>query len=157
MTHCQELKQTNLDVASRLRKMRLDKGLSLKALARAANLDSHGTIANWEKGGNPSGAALHAVAMALGTSSAYLLGKTDDPSPPDGAPEPARSSPSGLATKGDIESILSGQARILDALLRLESRINVLELLVLDAQRSHIERLSEHDPDLGVDMPDHVE
>lgn len=68
-------------VGTRLKEMRLQKGLSLRELAKQAHM-SHSFIADIEAGrSNPSLDTLETLAKTLNVSVDYLLGRTDDPRP----------------------------------------------------------------------------
>lgn len=69
----------------RIRKLRNDNGMSLKAFAEAIKYGSHSNISLWEGGNHlPSGDALTAFHKRFGVSPAWILGLSDvqrDPEP----------------------------------------------------------------------------
>ena len=66
----------------RVRDLRKKLGHSQSELASIAEIDNT-LISDYERGkGNPTAVTLKALSQALGTSSDYLLGMTDDPTPP---------------------------------------------------------------------------
>lgn len=68
-------------IGTRLKDLRLQKGLSLRELAKQAHT-SHSFIADIEAGrSNPSLDTIDALAKALHVSIDYLLGRTDNPCP----------------------------------------------------------------------------
>ncbi len=71
------------------------------------------TVQNWEAGSrSPDYASLSALARALRTSQAYLLGETDDPRPPEPTgppPEPTLADAARLAR--DLADVLERLAR----------------------------------------------
>ena len=63
--------------ATRLRELRIEKGLSMKQLAKALNT-TDAAISNWENGINePKISYLKSIALYFGVSSDYLLGLED--------------------------------------------------------------------------------
>lgn len=67
----------------RLREMRLRSGLTQEQVARLLKV-TRGAVGHWERGKNePSLEMLRDLAKLYKTSTAYLLGETDDPTPPD--------------------------------------------------------------------------
>ena len=66
----------------RIRKQRKDKGMSQEQLARKLHV-TQGAVSQWEKElTRPDFDLLDALAEALGTTVAYLLGSTDNPHRP---------------------------------------------------------------------------
>jgi transcriptional regulator with XRE-family HTH domain len=62
--------------------MRKQLGLSQEALAEITGVDQK-TISDYEVGkGNPTANSISGLADALNTSADYLLGRTNDPTPP---------------------------------------------------------------------------
>jgi transcriptional regulator with XRE-family HTH domain len=66
---------------SRITEMRAKNNLNQQGLAELAGVSLH-TVFRAEKGNNVQTESIKALAAALDTSVAYLLGETDDPSPP---------------------------------------------------------------------------
>lgn len=67
--------------ATRIKALRLDQGMSQEDLAEAVAI-SQNQISRYERGANdPTGDVLIALARVLNTSTDYLLGVIDDPSP----------------------------------------------------------------------------
>ena len=63
--------------ATRLRELRIDKGLSMKQLAKALNT-TDAAISNWENCINePKISYLRSIALYFGVSTDYLLGLED--------------------------------------------------------------------------------
>lgn len=63
--------------ATRLRELRIEKGLSMKQLAKALNT-TDAAILNWENGINePKISYLKSIALYFGVTSDYLLGLED--------------------------------------------------------------------------------
>lgn len=63
--------------ATRLRELRIEKGLSMKQLAKALNT-TDAAISNWENGINePKISYLKSIALYFGVTSDYLLGLED--------------------------------------------------------------------------------
>lgn len=67
--------------SDRLREMRERSGLTQQDVARLLNV-TRGAVGHWERGKNePSFEMLRDLARLYNTSTAYLIGETDDPSP----------------------------------------------------------------------------
>ena len=67
--------------AERLKKLRESRGLMQKSVAAELNIGNT-TLSNYEQNvSSPSPEVLVAIADYFGTSTDYLLGRTDDPSP----------------------------------------------------------------------------
>lgn len=63
--------------ATRLRELRIEKGLSMKQLAKALNT-TDAAISNWENGINePKISYLKSIALYFGVTSDFLLGLED--------------------------------------------------------------------------------
>lgn len=63
--------------ATRLRELRIEKGLSMKQLAKALNT-TDAAISNWENGINePKVSYLKSIALYFGVTTDYLLGLED--------------------------------------------------------------------------------
>ena len=63
--------------ATRLRELRIEKGLSMKQLAKALST-TDAAISNWENGINePKISYLKSIALYFGVTSDYLLGLED--------------------------------------------------------------------------------
>lgn len=68
-------------MGKRIRERRKSKGLTMKELGAKLNL-AESTIAGYEAGyREPSASMLEKIAEVLDTSTDYLLGRTDDPTP----------------------------------------------------------------------------
>lgn len=95
-------------IGARLKELRLQKGLSLRELAKQAHM-SHSFIADIEAGrSNPSLDTVNALAKVLNVSVDYLLGRTDDPRPIEEIAEEAKNSPEIQAAHRRIEEALAG-------------------------------------------------
>ncbi|MDR0616925.1 MAG: helix-turn-helix domain-containing protein [Synergistaceae bacterium] len=71
-----------MELCEKITAKRKTKGLSQKGLANKVEV-SFSTVRRWESGDRrPDSDELVKLALALNTSVAYLLGETDDPSPP---------------------------------------------------------------------------
>lgn len=72
-----------VSTGERIRELRQKRGWSLNKLAKLAGL-SQGYLSSVENGKvvSPTASALLKIAAALDTSVDYLLGRTDDPTPP---------------------------------------------------------------------------
>ena len=78
---------------SRVRKLREEQSLSRQDLAALVCV-SAATISNWENGrSNPTNTNLDILAIVLNTTTDYLTGLTDEPSPADPTPSETISSP----------------------------------------------------------------
>lgn len=76
-------------IGERVRALRQAKGWSGAQLARKAGI-SQGYLSDVENGkvASPTGDIVGRLARSLGTSADFLLGQTDDPSPPAASQEP---------------------------------------------------------------------
>lgn len=75
-----------MDLGDRIRVARLKEGFSQTDLARAVGV-SRGFVGQWENHSNkPGRETLERIAVATKVSTDFLLGRTDDPRPPDGLP-----------------------------------------------------------------------
>lgn len=82
--------------AERLRKLREERGLSQQQLAERVNM-ARVTITMYEAGERePDFETLAKLAQVLGASTDYLLGRTDNPYPPAGAPAEEEPWPEGV-------------------------------------------------------------
>lgn len=69
-------------IGDRIKALREQSGMSQEELAEIVEMH-HNTVARWERGElTPRGTSLSKIAKGLHTTSTYLLGDTDDPSPP---------------------------------------------------------------------------
>jgi len=64
-------------------------GISPTALLREFNMDTSNT-GRWKHGGKPRAALLTSIAKRLNVSTDYLLGNTDDPTPPGAKKSPSQ-------------------------------------------------------------------
>lgn len=122
----------------RLHDLRENKGYSMQDLADKIGVHK-GTIFKWEHGQTPlkraASESLKKLAVALGTSSDYLEGRTDDPSPKESI------------TENDIER--RGEAYLQKHLLQSE-RMKSFALDVMAAQSGyHIDYTPDGDVLLG--------
>jgi len=113
------------------------KGVSRNKALREAGLN-HNAFINWQdRGSMPSAEALTKLARYLNTSVSYLLGETEDPSPPGKKKEPV--TPDGAQPAGeddkqkqqDIESLLNVQRAILSGYKTAMTPITAGMILVL--------------------------
>lgn len=74
------MESLSVDTAERVRRLRDSLGLSQKGLALEAGL-GEATVVRIEGGQGARGSTIEALARALKTSQAYLIGETDDPAP----------------------------------------------------------------------------
>ncbi len=69
-------------MGERIRELRKKRGITAEAITKQL-MTSSASIWRWESGKNqPSQLRLHQLAEILNTSVDYLMGRTDDPSPP---------------------------------------------------------------------------
>jgi transcriptional regulator with XRE-family HTH domain len=103
---------TGMGVAERVRERRDVLGYSQEGLAQSAGIGA-ATVVRVEGGKfHPKAGTIAALARALRTSQAYLLGETDDPRPPEPTgppPEPTLADAARLAR--DLANVLEHLAR----------------------------------------------
>ena len=75
--------QAKLTIGERMKDLRVEKGLTLEALGQQTGL-SRSALGNYESGNfkDISPFAIATLAQFYGVSTDYLLGRTDNPSPP---------------------------------------------------------------------------
>jgi transcriptional regulator with XRE-family HTH domain len=144
---------------NRIKLLRKNNKITAKGLCEALGV-TIGVIFSWQRNEySPSSEALAGLAKALNTSQAYLLGETDDPSPPGSPPvTPATAAPAPtiatvLARLDAIESALASHdstadARIKAALVQLApevimSQLDELRREVISHEQSSTDRLLE--------------
>ena len=108
-------------LGEKIKELRERLGLSQRELAARLNLGS-GTIANYETGNrSPDYQTLQRLADLFNVSTDYLLGRTDDPTPPGAKPKPA-----GQPTDQEFRAFLRGRKlsdRDIELILQLEERM----------------------------------
>ncbi|MGE5590997.1 MAG: helix-turn-helix domain-containing protein [Bacillota bacterium] len=107
-------------LGEKIKELRERLGLSQRELAARLNLGS-GTIANYETGNrSPDYQTLQRLADLFSVSTDYLLGRTDDPTPPGAKPKPAQH------TNEEFRAFLRGRRlseRDIELILQLEERM----------------------------------
>ena len=64
--------------AERVKELRIEKGLSVRDLAKTVGIPSHGSIVHWENAKRmPMADAVSKLARFFGVSSDYLMGNED--------------------------------------------------------------------------------
>lgn len=152
-------------MSHKIKERLLTLGLSQRKLAKMLGVVP-GTIGNWITGGrSPNKKILPKVAKALETTTNYLLGETDDPTPRPPV-EPDEITPS---TRADIKEVLSA-IQALGARLAAKANNNIIKFpsrpslagrleWAIGAGQTHIEQLQEHDVTeyIPVEAPEKVD
>lgn len=96
-------------LASKIRELRNQLGLSQEELASHVNVSMH-TVFRWEKGARiPDANEIVLLSKALNTSGAYLLGETDDRSSTSESPQRKEGKPRSQALQ-DLEQMIKDLA-----------------------------------------------
>jgi len=74
-------------IGARLKQLRIIRGLTQQDLSERANIAQRNITRYENNESDPNGETLYRIAVALDTSTDYLLGLTDDPTPPTRSPE----------------------------------------------------------------------
>lgn len=99
--------------AERLKFLRKQKGLVQKELAALLGV-KRGTVASWEAGTTPELGYVTKMAEIFGVSIDYLLGRSDDPSPPQ--TESKKPSPEPISLDEALDDLLSRADVMFDGL-----------------------------------------
>lgn len=122
-----------MNTGDRIAERRLAAGLSQTKLAKLVGL-SQGTIGKLEAGISSGSSYLHRIARALGTTSEYLTGETDDPdlNAPPPAPEPLTQvlmMPVVLPAEAALERMFLGILRSMPGATEIELAHGLAKLL----------------------------
>lgn len=127
---------------SRLKLLRENRGLSQAELGEYLNLTQQ-TINNYEKGKRePSQDTLQKIANFFNTSTDYLLGRTDDPTPPQAKQE-----------KPNHEQYILSAPALPDALLRIaevQAVYNIDDATFIELSKKAIEKFGAPKPMSGL-------